>query len=119
MIWLSAALGMGIGAGLYLLAIAITVVVLLILWGFPFLENRIDKIRDFRSYEITCENNLERLKKIEEIFQMASVKVKRTKQCKNKDQEMVCTFFTYGKPGDHDQVIQKLLENNDVKMFDF
>jgi len=51
-IWLSAALGMGIGAGDLIFVSASTVVVLLVLLVFPRLEEKIDGVRESRTYTI-------------------------------------------------------------------
>jgi len=45
-IWLTAALGMGIGSGHYGFAAAATGIMLIVLWFFPWIEERIDAIRD-------------------------------------------------------------------------
>ena len=119
MIWLSAAIGMGVGAGRYYFAIITTAVILLILWFFPGFEDWIDKRRETRIYDVISNLPYDKLGKIEEFFKSSELKVRRSKQTKSKEGEMVCTFFTYGKPQEHERVIQKLMTDQDVKSFIF
>lgn len=119
MIWLSAAVGMGVGAGKYLFAIITTFAILIVVWLFPKLEDWIDRKKDTRAYEITCKIGTDQLKKIEAIFSESELTVKKHKQSKSNATEMVCTFFTAGKPQKHDQVIQKLMADDEVKTFSY
>lgn len=119
MIWLSAAVGMGVGAGKYLFASVTTGGILLVLWLFPKLEEWIDKKSDSRAYEVTCKIGSDQLKKIEALFRESALTVKKYKQCKSNAKEMVCTFFTSGKPENHEQVVEKLMADEDVKAFIF
>jgi len=122
MIWLSAAIGMGVGAGHFLFVSISVAIILVILWVFPSFEEWIDKKRDSRAYEITCDvsdGNFDRFEEIEEIFNSSKLWVKRSKQCKTKDQEMLCTFFTTGNPQLHEQLIKDLMKNKNVKAFSY
>lgn len=119
MIWLSAAVGMGIGNGRYLFAIITTFAIMIVLWLFPKLEDWIDRRKDSRAYEITCTINSDHFKKIENLFSELELTIKKHKQTKINATEMVCTFFTSGKPRKHDEVIQKLLADEEVKTFTY
>lgn len=119
MIWLSAAIGMGVGAGHYIFVAIATAIISVILWLFPKFEDWIDKRRESRAYEVVCEIGSDKIEKIEKVFQSSGIKVKKSKQCKNKDQEMVCTFFTYGKPQNHERAIEVLMADEQVKAFNF
>jgi putative Mg2+ transporter-C (MgtC) family protein len=119
MIWLSAGIGMGVGAGQYIFVSFAAAIVLIVLWFFPMFEDWIDKKRDSRAYEVTCKIGFDQVEKIEEIFKSFKLSVKRSKQFKNNDREMVCIFFTSGKPRNHEQAIKKLLDDDDVKAFHF
>ncbi|MCU0645793.1 MAG: MgtC/SapB family protein [bacterium] len=122
MIWLSAAIGMGVGAGQFLFVSAAVAIILVVLWLFPAFEEWIDKKRESRVYEITCgvgDGKFDRFEKIEEIFYSSKLKVKRSKQCKTKEQEIVCTFFTSGNPQLHEQLIKELIQNKNVKAFSY
>jgi len=110
---------MGVGAGHYIFAAIATAIVSVILWLFPKFEDWIDKRRESRAYEVVCEIGSDKIEKIEKVFQSSGIKVKRSKLCKNKDQEMVCTFFTYGKPQNHEQAIEVLMADEHVKAFNF
>ena len=119
MIWLAAAIGMGIGGGQYLFSCVTTGVVLIVLWFFPKLEEWIDNIRDTRTYEVTCNIGAKSSKQIDDIFRNSNVHVKKHKQCKNENNEMICTLITYGSPKNHDQVVEKLFTDKDVKSYSF
>lgn len=122
MIWLSAAIGMGVGAGQLVFALIAVVIILVVLWFFPAFEDWIDKKRESRSYEIICDisdDKLDRFEAIENIFNASKLRVKRSKQCKTKDQEMICTFFTSGSPPLHEQLIKELTTNKHVKAFTY
>lgn len=122
MIWLSAAIGMGVGAGHFIFVSIAVAIISIVLWLFPSFEEWIDKKRESRAYEVTCDvsdGSLARFEKIEEIFNSSKLKVKRSKQSKTKDQEMLCTFFTTGNPQLHEQLISELMQNKNVKAFSY
>lgn len=122
MIWLSAAIGMGVGAGHFIFISIAAAIILLILWFFPAFEEWIDKRRESRAYEITCDivkDKLDQFDKIEHVFRSSNLKVRRSKQSKNKDHEMVCIFFTSGKPHNHERAIKELMKDEEVKAFSF
>ncbi len=119
MIWLAAAIGMGIGGGQYLFSCVTTGVISIVLWLFPRFEEWIDKIRDTRTYEVTCSSGLDKFKQIENLFQQCNVHVKKYQQCKTENNEMICTLSTYGSPENHDRLIQELFADEEVKSFSF
>ena len=52
-IWLAAAVGMGIGTGAYLVSGLAVALAMVILWIFPIFENRMERQRDVRRYEVS------------------------------------------------------------------
>lgn len=115
-IWFTAAMGMGIGGGQYLLVALALVGAMIILWIFPRFEEGIYKIRSRRTYEIVSEISENRLKEFEDIFVDCGLGVKGHKLVK-KDHEMVSIIDSYGPPGNHEQVIERLLVDKEVKEF--
>jgi putative Mg2+ transporter-C (MgtC) family protein len=113
-IWLAAALGMGIGGGYYLLSSVAAGIVLVVLWIFPKLEEWIDNIREWRTYEVICQANREKFLHLEAMFRKCGLRVKSRKQVKRGD-EMVCTWDALGPPKNHDRLIGMLFSDAEVK----
>ncbi|HEX9974554.1 MAG TPA: MgtC/SapB family protein [bacterium] len=118
MIWLTAAIGMGVGAGQYLLSCVTAAIFLIILWLFPWLEEKIDRMRETRCYEINCSMKQEKLNELREIFQSNELSVKSSKSVRKVDQ-MICTLVAVGSPKNHEKVRKQLFADRDVQSFDF
>ncbi len=104
------------GNGRQYRVVVIALTGLVILWIFPKLEERIYNVRERRTYEMVSEINRDRLKELEGIFQECGLRVQGQKLVK-KDHEMVCIIDAYGPPKNHEQVMEKLLVETDVKEF--
>ena len=117
-IWLTAAIGMGIGSGQYYLVGAITVLILIILWLFPRFEEWIDKAQETRTYEIRCTFGYKKSAELKKLFEHHDLKVKSFKRFKAEN-ELICSLFAYGSPGNHDQVREKLFADEQVKAFNY
>jgi putative Mg2+ transporter-C (MgtC) family protein len=115
-IWFTAAMGMGIGGGLYLIVFSALVGAMVVLWVFPRFEEWIYNVRTMRTYEMVCDVNGGRLKDLEALFQDCGLKVRKHKMVK-KPEEMVCTVEAYGPPSKHEQVMQKLMADEEVREF--
>lgn len=75
-IWLSAALGMGIGAGELIFVMVATIITLLVLLVFPKIEQRIDRIREARTYEIIVgASDYKKIDLISDTFNKLSLRV--------------------------------------------
>jgi putative Mg2+ transporter-C (MgtC) family protein len=117
-IWLVAALGMGIGGGYYVFAGAATVTILIVLWTFPKLDGWIHSARETRTYQIFCLNNREKFVQLDAMFRQCGLCVRNQKQTKRGD-EMICTWDAFGSVKHHDQLVEKLFADDDVKEFRF
>jgi putative Mg2+ transporter-C (MgtC) family protein len=117
-IWLAAALGMGIGGGYYLLSLIGVVAIIGVLLAFPRFEERIYRAREQRTYEIVCGIDLEKRTQLEEMSRECDLLVKDQKLAKS-GAEMICTLEAYGAPSNHEQFVQKLFADNEVKRFQF
>jgi putative Mg2+ transporter-C (MgtC) family protein len=117
-IWLAAALGIGIGGGHYLFAGVATGVVLVVLWVFPQIEGWIERVGEMYTYHITCPIGPERSAQLDEMFRRCDLRVRSRKQHKRGD-EMICAWEAYGKPRNHDRLVEMLLDDADVKEFYF
>jgi putative Mg2+ transporter-C (MgtC) family protein len=115
-IWLTAALGMGLGSGDILLACLVALLALVVLWLFPFLERRIDSIRDERVYEITIPLQLDKFEKLDALFKNCHLRVLSRKQTKCTS-EMTCRWEVSGSPENHVRVAEFLLKDPDINTF--
>jgi putative Mg2+ transporter-C (MgtC) family protein len=114
-IWLSAALGMGIGAGELMFVGASTVVVLVILLAFPFLESRIDGIREGRTYRIVMPvAKGGGLEKIHEAVKSHSLTVLEYHQTQT-DSAITGTWRTIGSMGNHKKFVDRILKEKGIK----
>lgn len=117
-IWLAAALGMGVGGGYYLLAGAITAAALLVLWLLPAVEERIDRARETRVYEVECALKPAKFRELEQMFRNAGLRVKSHKQIKS-GQRMVCVWEAYGALEKHERAMTALFDDGEVAEFRF
>ncbi len=113
-IWMAAALGMGIGGGYYLITLASTPVILLVLWLFIRIEDWISRHRSVRTYEVAVPINSNKLAEIEAVFKNSGLHLKNHRRLKIND-SMACEWTASGPPELHDQLINRLLEDPEVK----
>lgn len=112
-VWLAAALGIGIGAGQYSLTLIATATTLIVLLCFPILERHIDAIEELRTYHVICQKNPDRFRRLEGLLQGSGLIIVRHKLMK-KDDHMICIWDASGKRTQHDQVMQKLFDDEEV-----
>lgn len=117
-IWMTAAVGMAIGSGQYLLSGVMVLTALMVLWLFPYLEIQIDQKREERTYEIVCPASIKKFEQLEVAFRECGLRVQNQRQIKSGD-EMTCSWHTSGAPQNHKHLIQKFLEDPDIKEFRF
>jgi len=118
MIWLTAAVGMGIGAGKYTISCMTAGIIMIVLWLFPRFENIIDRARETRSYEIVCGLKYDKAVELQDLFHQKRLSIKAFKQEKSGDL-MTCTLVAVGSTQSHEQVRKHLIEDADVKSFNF
>jgi putative Mg2+ transporter-C (MgtC) family protein len=117
-IWLTAAIGMALGGGEYLLAGTVVLVVMAVLWFFPKAEHWIDNRREDRTYEVICSLQPEKFLQLEEMFRSCGLTVRAHRQTKAGD-SMVCTWSASGSLQAHEQVMNRLFSDQNVKEFHF
>lgn len=110
MIWLIAALGMGIGGGYYQLVFLMTGVSLLVLWGFPWFEHLIDRIREERTYEVVFAVDQGKYFAIEQLFKESGLRLIRQQQSK-RGTHLTCSWHAIGAPERHDRLVAKLMSD--------
>ena len=118
-IWLSAALGMGIGAGEFSFVLPATVAVLVILFVFPRLEHWIHRISEFRTYQIAIDaSNKKAYDKIQQTFAACSLRIHEMSEKKTENM-IVGKWQLVGAPQNHDRFVQVMLQDDDIKEFEY
>ena len=114
-VWLSAALGMGIGAGELIFVSIATFVIVVVLLIFPHFEERIDRIRESRSYKIVVAiDKAEKIMEIQKAFEENSMHVLDHHETKSGD-TITGTWRVIGSVRGHDKITRKMLEDRDIK----
>lgn len=118
-IWLSAALGMGIGAGDLEFVLASTAIVLIVLFFFPLLERRIDRIRESRTYKIKISpNSRTGIERVQQMIDECSLKVTESHQRKTEN-AVIGTWQVIGSPKNQKKFVGMLMKDKFVKEFDY
>ena len=118
-IWLSAALGMGIGAGEVYFSLAATAITLLVLLVFPYIEARIDRIREARLYKIVIKaNDYKKMEKVESALTDCSLRVIDHHQTKS-ETTIISTWKTIGTPKNQEKFVQMMMKDKDIKELDY
>ena len=118
-IWLSAALGMGIGAGEIYFSLGATVISLLVLLVFPYIELRIDQIREARLYRITMSPNaFKEVEKVEKALADCSLKIRDHHKTKTEN-AIIGTWKTIGAPKNQEKFVQMMMKDKGIKELDY
>jgi len=117
-IWLAAALGMGVGAGEYLFSVAGAVIILLALLVFPSVEHQMGRLQQVITYRFICSYDPTKIKAVTDLFNQSGLHVLVTKT-NRQGRDMVCTFRVRGKAAAHQNIIEKFLEDLDLKEFEY
>lgn len=118
-IWLSAALGMGIGAGEFSFVLPASCVVLVVLLLFPGIERWIHRISEFRTYQIVVDaSNEDGYDKIQRAFASCSLRMYETSQ-KKTENTIVGKWQLVGAPKDHERFVQVMLQDREIKEFEY
>jgi putative Mg2+ transporter-C (MgtC) family protein len=117
-IWVAAATGMAIGIGAYEFAFISVAFTMLVLLGFRYLQNIIDKSNTVRVFHITIIGHSEEKKKeLEDIFRACKVKASCINYAKRSN-EMILTYNVRGPHGAHSKLIEQFYETSLVDAFD-
>lgn len=115
-IWISAAIGMACGIGQYELAVMVTLTVLLILLGFAWVQQFIDKYNKEMVYHITIDNDLELKLEIESAIKSYKLKFVWLNYTKS-ETHLVITYEISGGEKNHDMLIRFLTTSDKIKNF--
>lgn len=117
-IWMVAALGMAIGSGHYQAAFVGTVAVIIVLMFLAPMQGIIEKLNRTRHYRIMCPYRHETLQKYEQLFRKYKLKATRDKQSKVGDM-IIGNWSVHGPDRSHEKIIAHLLNDPDIREFDF
>ncbi len=117
-IWAVAALGMAAGAGYIEIAGVATCLVLLVLASLFYLQDVIERANQLRNYKIVCAYRQETLKKYELMFKQYHLKAIPGGQSKTAD-EIIGRWTVQGSVKNHEALVNALLQDADIKEFDF
>ena len=118
-IWLSAALGMGIGAGELVFVSIATIVTVLVLLVFPRIEERIDRIRESRSYKIVvAAGGTKNVVKVQQVLEECSLHSLEHHQSKLGD-SIIGTWRVIGSPASHEKFVEHMLRDKSIKEMDY
>jgi putative Mg2+ transporter-C (MgtC) family protein len=112
-IWLTAALGMSIGGGEYALAAAGLAVSLAVLWFLPWFEQRIDNLREERTYVFACGAEAGKLSEIDAVFRQCGLRVRRHRQDATRD-KITCSWNAFGSLQAHDRLVRELTADESI-----
>jgi putative Mg2+ transporter-C (MgtC) family protein len=117
-IWISAAIGMSIGVGEYEFAVLSTLLVMIVLLGFTWLRNIIDKSHSNKVYKITIAGHSEeKRKELEDIFEECGISAKCESYSKRSN-EMILVYNIEGSQDEHDMLIKRFYETSLIDAFE-
>jgi putative Mg2+ transporter-C (MgtC) family protein len=117
-IWVAAALGMCIGSGYFSLAYLSFGLIMIVLVVFKYVQYYIDRVHQIRQYKIVCIYKQKTLLDYEEAFRKYNLIPHRGKQSRIGN-EIIGLWDVQGSAKNHEQFTKKLLDDPDIKEFDF
>jgi putative Mg2+ transporter-C (MgtC) family protein len=117
-IWLTAAVGMGFGGGYYAESAAALLLIMAVLLLFPHVEAIIDRRRSARTYQVVIGLDFNKLNEIEAIFKQSGLRLSNHRHEKDADC-ISCVYSVYGAPEKHKLLVEKLLQDPEVKCFKY
>jgi putative Mg2+ transporter-C (MgtC) family protein len=117
-IWVAAALGMCIGSGYFSLAFLTFALIMIVLIVFKYVQLYIDRVHQIRKYKIICIYKQKTLLEYEDAFRDCHLIPHRGKQSRI-GEEMIGYWDVQGSAKNHEQFTKKLMDDPDVKGFDF
>ncbi len=112
-IWLTAALGTSIGGGEYALAAVGVAISLAVLWLLPWFEQRIDNLRDERTYVFSCVADPGKVAELEAVFRKSGLRLHAHRQERTRDR-ITCAWDASGSLQAHDRLVSALTADEAV-----
>ena len=117
-IWISAAIGMSIGMGQYEFAILSLIIVMIVLLGFTWFQNIIDKTNTNKTYRITVlGHNEDKRRELDKLFKECNIEAECSNYVK-RNNEMILTFAIKGSHKEHENLIKLFYENSLIESFE-
>jgi putative Mg2+ transporter-C (MgtC) family protein len=117
-IWVSAALGMLIGSGYFSLAYLTFALIMIVLVVFKYVQFYIDRVHQIRKYKIIYAYKRKSLVEYEKVFRSNNLVAHRGKQSRIGG-EIIGYWDVQGSAKNHELFTKLLLDDPDVKEFDF
>ncbi len=115
-IWSVAAVGMGIGAGYYFAATCASISILIVLAVLPYLERKIDRMNQSKTYTIHCKYSPQIVHELEVVFEKHNLKFKLIKQEKDGEGYLV-SWYAEGSALKHQLFASEVINDNRVNKF--
>jgi putative Mg2+ transporter-C (MgtC) family protein len=116
-IWISAAIGMAVGVGQYEFAFVSVTIVMVVLIGFSWLPNKIERIHSEQTYHIsTIEVNQNHMDELKALFKECGVASSCINQ-KKLNNEMHLIYSVRGSKRNHQKLISELFKNEKITSF--
>ncbi len=116
-IWISAAIGMAIGVGQYEFAFVSVSIVMVVLIGFSWLPQKIERIHSEQTYKLTTnEVNIEYMKELSQLFKSCGLASSCINQMKLNN-EMHLTHSIRGSKRNHQKLVNELFINSKITSF--
>ncbi|MBN1246936.1 MAG: MgtC/SapB family protein [Anaerolineae bacterium] len=112
-IWLAAAVGMGVGSGAYLVSASAVTVAMAILWVFPLFENRMERRREVRTYDIALREGPLAQSDVEQLFRNAGLDIEISEHGKEHG-VATWTLEARGHRDAHQQLLRLLIADEQV-----
>ena len=117
-IWISAAIGMSIGMAQYEFAFLSVGIALIVLLGFTWFQNIIDKTNSNRTYKITLVGHSEAKRmELEKIFEDCELRANCTSQAKRSN-EMILVYTVRGSENEHAKLVKLFYETSLIESFE-
>jgi putative Mg2+ transporter-C (MgtC) family protein len=116
-IWISAAIGMAIGVSQYEIAFVSLLIVMVVLIGFSWLPNKIERIHSEQTYHLTTnEVNNFYMEELKTLFKECGVASSCINQ-KKFNNEMHLTYTIRGSKKNHQRLISELFKDEKITSF--
>lgn len=116
-IWISAAIGMAIGVGQYEFAFVSLTIVMVVLIGFSWLPQKIERMHSEQTYKLTTQDiNVGYMEELKQIFKACGVSSSCINQ-KKFNNEMHLTYLVRGARKNHQKLISELFSNDKITSF--
>ncbi|KAA0991507.1 MgtC/SapB family protein [Dyadobacter aurulentus] len=117
-VWVTAAIGMGIGAGFYEITVLCFAISGMSLVMLAPLQKFIRKRSQIRNYRLVCPFHRKSLKMYEDLFDELNLKILRGEQSRAGD-NITGSWTLQGAEKQHDELTRRLLNDTEIKEFDF